>query len=376
MNAEKPKKIVVVTGSRAEYGLLRPVMRAIRQQPACELLVIAAGSHLVGPQLTYRDVKADFEIIDKVPMQVAGRTGRLADCEATGTGIARFARVFGFHAPDWIVVLGDRIEAFAAGAAASIGGFALAHIHGGDRAEGVADEAMRHALTKMAHLHFAATVASAERITRMGERPDRVHTVGSPAIDDLASFPALGDQEFAELGSPDRVVLMHPVGREAEAEERCAASALEALEGNRLLVLHPNFDPGRDGIVRAITTSGAPFRLHLERRVFVGLLRRLAAARGVLVGNSSAALIEAAALGLPAVDIGSRQAGRETPPNVVHAEDESTDAIRRAVSRAASIDRSGLSHPYGDGRSGERIARTLASLDSRSPGFVKKHNTY
>jgi hypothetical protein len=147
-------RVAIVTGSRAEFGLLVPVMHAVQARPELELQVIAAGSHLIQPALTLRDVKALFPIIDSVPMQIAGRVGRAEDAQALGTGISRFARVYAAHAPDWIVVLGDRIEAFAAASAASIGGYLLAHIHGGDRAEGVADEAMRHAITKLANLHF------------------------------------------------------------------------------------------------------------------------------------------------------------------------------------------------------------------------------
>src|SRR5205814_10141422 len=141
---------------------------------------------------------------------------------ATGRGIAGFARVFEEIRPDWVVVLGDRIEAFAAASAASIGGIAVAHIHGGDRAEGIADEAMRHAITKLAHLHLAATEQSAERIIRMGERPEHVLVIGSPAIDGLLAIPALADQRDEELGRPGAVFLMHPVGRADEREESAA----------------------------------------------------------------------------------------------------------------------------------------------------------
>src|SRR5438105_3875872 len=125
------------------------------------------------------------------PRQTAGRTSRADEVEGVGTGVARFGRAFQRLAPDWVVVLGDRIEPFAAAAAASIGGYALAHIHGGDRAEGIADEAMRHAISKLAHLHLPATEQSRERLVRMGERPEHIHTVGSPAIDGLEAIPAL-----------------------------------------------------------------------------------------------------------------------------------------------------------------------------------------
>lgn len=371
------RRVAVVTGSRAEFGLLRPVMRAVAAHPALDLLVVAAGSHLVGPAQTYYEVKAAFPVADIVPMQTAGATTRADDAEALGRGVSRFARAFDRLGPDWVVVLGDRIEAFAAAAAASVGGHALAHVHGGDRAEGIADEAMRHAITKLAHLHLAATPQSAERIVRMGERRDAVHTVGSPAIDELNDTPPLDDAAYDELGRPDAVFLMHPIGRTPEREELTAAAALAALGGRRVLALHPNLDAGREGIVRAIAASGLPSRPHLPRERFVGLLKRLAALPGgVLVGNSSAGLIEAAALRLPAIDIGPRQAGRERVGNVVNVPTEAPEDLRRALEQAARIDRAAIEHPYGRGDAGVRIADVLARTDPRSAGLTRKRCAY
>lgn len=383
---DRQRRIAVVTGSRADYGLLRPVMRAIREHQDLELLVIAAGSHLVSPAETFRDVRAEFTIADSIPMQVAGRTTRADDAEALGKGTARFARSFAALEPDWVVVLGDRIEALAAASAASVGGWALAHIHGGDRAEGIADEAIRHAVTKLAHLHFAATPASAERIIRMGERTDAVHVVGSPAIDDLADIPPLDDEAFEELGSPRAVVLLHPLGRTSEQEEHVASVVFEALSGVPILALEPNHDPGREGIIRAIQQFAEPRGIarttgHMPRAAFVGLLKRLARGgergqpAGVLIGNSSAALIECAALGCPAVNVGSRQAGREHGANVIHV-GESREAIAAAVLRAMTLALNPRLHPYGDGFAGRRIAGVLAAADHASAGHTRKRCAY
>ncbi|MEX2218480.1 MAG: UDP-N-acetylglucosamine 2-epimerase [Phycisphaerales bacterium] len=378
-------RVAVITGSRAEFGLLRPVMRAIQHRPELELLVIAAGSHLISPAETYRDVKREFPIADAVPMQVAGRTTRADDIEALGRGVARFGRAFQRLAPDWVVLLGDRVEPFAAASAASVGGLALAHIHGGDRAEGIADEAMRHAITKLAHLHFPATDQSRERILRMGERPEHVHTVGSPAIDDLESIPPLPEAEFEDLGKPGAVFLLHPTGRAAEHEEMAASAALEALlawpGAGHILALHPNHDAGRDGTLRALEQAAEknPRRLrlarHLPRPKFVGLLKRLAGRGGLLVGNSSAALIEAAALRLPAVDIGPRQAGRERAGNIAPAT-EQPESIRAALEAASRLDRATLAHPYGDGHAGVRIADVLVRINPHDPRLTRKRNTY
>lgn len=380
------RRIAVVTGSRAEFGLLAPVMRAIQARDDELLMVIAAGSHLVSPATTYREVKAAFgpSIVDAVPMQVAGRSGRSADVEAMGAGVARFGRAFIRCAPDWVVVLGDRIEAFAAAAAASVGGLALAHIHGGDRAEGVADEAMRGAITKLAHLHLAASEQSAARLIRMGERPETVRAVGSPAIDGLREIPPLTEARYRELGAPTIVLSLHPIGRLPEHEETVAAAALDACldeASARILAFHPNLDAGREGILRAIESAQnrSPDRLrvvpHLPRSEFVGLLKRIAPTGGVLVGNSSAGLIEAAAIPIACVDIGPRQGGRERAGNVVWAT-ESRDQIAAAISRAQGLNLAGLAHPYGDGHAGPRVAAALAEVNPHDPRLLRKRCAY
>ncbi len=375
------RRVAVVTGTRAEFGLLRPVMHAIAARPDLELAVIAAGAHLISPALTFHDVKASFNIADVVPMQIAGKTGRVEDAEALGRGVARFTRAFEKLRPDWVLVLGDRIEAFAAAAAGSVAGYAVAHIHGGDRAEGVADEAMRHAITKLSHLHLPATAQSAERIIRMGEPKERVRVIGSPAIDGLDAIPPLRDEQMTEaLGEgvqvPTALLLLHPIGRSTELEEAGAAEVLEGLRGERVLALMPNFDPGREGIVRAIESAGVPARQHMPRDKFIGLLRRMAAGGGVLVGNSSAGLIEAAALAVPVVDIGPRQGGRERCGNVVHLEQERADAVRAALAAARALPKGPITHPYGDGHAGERAAAVLAEVSPHQPGLLRKRNTY
>ncbi len=374
------RRIAVVTGTRAEFGLLRPVMHAIQREESLELLVIAAGAHLVQPALTFREIKRVFEVADSIPMQTAGKVGRWHDVEAVGKGISRFGRSFERLRPDIVLVLGDRIEALAAASAASIGGLPVAHIHGGDLAEGVADEAMRHAITKLAHLHFAATQGAAARIRQMGEPAERVVVSGSPSIDGLREVAAMADEDASELGDPQIVLLMHPIGRPDETEEAAASAAIEAVlttgGERRALLLSPNLDPGRRGIVRAIDSAkdrpGVTTRDHLPRPVFVSLLKRLGETGGVLVGNSSAGLIEAGALGVPVVNIGSRQSQRERGTNAVDAAGETAEAIAVAIERALGLDRSSFTHPFGDGGAGERIARELAAVSLADPGLIRK----
>ena len=378
MLTESIKKIMVVTGTRAEFGLLRPVMYAIHAQPSCQLYVVVAGSHLVQPAVTFREVKAEFGIADSIPMQTVGKVGRLADVESLGKGITRFGRCLEMNTPDVVVVLGDRIEAFAAASAASIGGFVLAHIHGGDRAEGVADEAMRHAITKLAHIHFPATQTSAERIIKMGEDPSRVHMVGSSSIDGIDAIPVMDDDAFGELGKPQAVVLMHPTGRADETEERAMKTIFESLSDKRVLVLHPNLDPGRRGIMRAIESAPIDVQMcpQLVRTQFIGLLKRVGIEGGALVGNSSAGLIECSAIGCPSVDIGDRQSGRERCDGwTMHAHEEAS-SIRSAVKTITRLDHPRSAHPYGDGHTGTRIAQVLAGLELDPETGTRKQCAY
>lgn len=316
-------------------------------------------------------------------MQRLGEQGRVADATAVGRGVEGFARAFAALKPDWVVVLGDRIEAFAAASAASIGGLALAHVHGGDRAEGIADESMRHAISKLSHVHMAATEESALRLVRMGEPPAQVHVIGSPALDELAGIEPMTDVEAHVLGDPRAVFLMHPSGL-AEADERAMVrSALHATaaayRGHAVLCLSPNRDAGREWVEEEIETFRArvkwPKAGHLPRATFVALLKRLASsAHGLIVGNSSAGLIECAVLKLPAVNVGPRQAGRERAANVVDA--PSGDSVSTAIARALTVDRAGITHPYGAGQAGIRAAALLSALDPRSPGLLRKRCAY
>ncbi len=362
MTAPRTRRIAVVTGSRADFGLLCPVIRAIDDHPDLELRLIAAGAHYLPDHNSITDVAARFDIAVGIRMQEPGRTGRIADARALAHGIAAFTDAFESLRPDVVLVLGDRIEAFAAGSAASVGGYTLAHIHGGDRAEGVADEAMRHALSHLAHLHFAATHQSAQRLQRMGLDPDAIFTVGSPAIDGLTDIPPAGDADLRTLGldpaRPFVLLLHHPTGLSDDLEHAWMAALLRAVEESRTphLILAPNHDPGRPALLRAL---GARTTLpSLPRERFIALLRRAAA----IVGNSSAGLIEAAALAIPAVNLGPRQAGRERPATVIDVAEPDSAAIAEAIAHALRRSPSRPDHPYGDGRTGPRIADLLASL--------------
>jgi UDP-hydrolysing UDP-N-acetyl-D-glucosamine 2-epimerase len=326
-------------------------------------------------------------IAARVAMQREGETGRAADAAALGRGVSGFARVFGEmfggRGAEFVVVLGDRIEAFAAASAAAIGGVGVAHIHAGDRASGVADEGMRHAISKLAHVHFAATEASAARLVRMGIEPWRIVLSGSPAAEGIASVRAtlpVGLDEWTRV-----FVLAHPCG----LGERGDAAWMRAIVGGVRAALgpgeaaawgEPNADPGREGVVGVLRESGFARVGHLEHGVFRGVLRWLGERGGVLIGNSSAGLIEAPLLGCASVDVGPRQDGRERGETVRSVRVRDADAVAQAVAEARAEAVAGGSaggeRRYGDGGAARRIAGTLASIDPAAGGFLRTRNAY
>lgn len=354
------RSIIVITGSRAEYGLLVPVLDAIEAEEGLELHLVVTGTHLTTNSV--KDIR--HRVSARVKMQRTGAAAtREEDVQSLGRGVMAIGRVLSQVSPDVVVVLGDRIEALAGALAAQVGGFRLAHIHGGDRAEGVADEAMRHAISKLAHLHYPATTQSKQRLIRMGELPKHVHNVGSPAIDGLKGV--MPDED-----SPELIIMQHPVGGSVEDEYQWMQATLEATAKHTRLIMAPNHDPGRNAIMRAIVDSKLKPTDHLPREAFLSML----AGAKAIVGNSSAGLIEAAALKTPAVNLGPRQAGREKPSNVIDAK-VGKAAVQRAVKKALSMDTKSMRHPYGNGKAGQKIAALLAKVDlDKVP--LHKHNAF
>jgi UDP-hydrolysing UDP-N-acetyl-D-glucosamine 2-epimerase len=368
-----PRTIAVVTGSLADYGLLQPVIRAIDRREDVKHTLFRTGEHHLGRSSATAKVEDAFRPDVEFAMQRPDSVGRTPDALALIAGMTAFIHQFEEHPPDVVLVLGDRIEAFAAAAAASVAGIRVAHMHGGDRAEGIADEAMRHAITKLAHIHLPATEESAQRIIRMGEDPRRVHIVGSPALDGLAGMPPLADDEYEALDRPDILFLLHPLGRDEEEEWADARRLLDACrEAGRVVALHPNHDPGRGGILRAIEQTPDLVHLtHLPRERFIGLLRRVKA----IAGNSSAGLIECAALPGWCINVGPRQAGREKPGNVLDCPDGDREAIDEALRRVFLGPPPAYDGRYGHGETGRRTAELLATFPPDNHP-IRKQNTY
>jgi len=394
------RRIAVVTGSRAEYGLLRSTIAAIQSRRELSLQLYVTGMHLV-PRFghTIEDIVADgVPITARVPMQ-RGSDAATDTAMGLSRGIAGLARQFTRHQPDLVLVLGDRIEALAGALAAVTTGRFVGHIHGGDVATGDLDDSIRHSITKLAHMHFAATADSARRLRRLGEREDAIHLVGAPGLDELrplvraatrpigpraaglAARPQGPSSARPDTASPAALVVQHPIGRSATQEYRVARELLAGVReaGLARWIIGPSGDRGSTGILRAIAAhrreSGPG-----EVRVWPSLprgefLRAMLAAR-VLVGNSSCGVLEAPFLGVPSVNVGPRQQGRLCGgPSVIHAA-ESLEGLSRAMSRALATPR--VAHtrgPYGDGRAGRRIAAILA-VAMLDPSMRRKQICY
>lgn len=350
---------------------MRTTLRAIEAHSALELQLVVTGMHLDREHGRSIDAIRDegWRVDATVPWLRSTTPSKSA--ASTGTAIAGIAKALDRLQSDVVLVVGDRVEAFAAAAAGHVGGRVVAHVHGGDRALGQVDDSLRHAITKLAHVHFPATLKSATRLIKLGEDRWRVRRVGSPGVDGIreaaaspgeiaAAFPALKHRQFALL-------VLHPTVTDEAVERRAAERVLRAttLAGfPHVVVVHPNNDPGGRGIARCWDAHANDDRLiirkDIARRMFLGLMRDAA----VLVGNSSSGIIEAASFGTPVVDIGVRQAGRERSANVKNAPAKAS-AIRAAL---ASIWRSGrprrfpAKNVYGGGGAGKRIAAELARL--------------
>ncbi len=363
------RRVCFVTGTRAEFGLMQTVLGAVREHRGLELQIIATGMHLDpahGDGLhSIREM--GWKIDAKIPWPAKSGEDLTKHAGNTGAAIAGLAAAFAKLNSEVVLVVGDRVEAFAAAAAAHIAGRIVAHVHGGDRAAGQVDDALRHAITKLAHLHFPATQQSAERIAKLGEDAWRIHRCGAPGIDgirkaaapwrDLSErYPALIRRQFA-------LAVYHPVDADAKIEARRASELFSSAadQFSHVIAIHPNNDPGSAGIRRALADVQKDDRFTVERdvprNVFLGLMRDAA----VLVGNSSSGIIEAASFGAPVLDVGPRQLGREHGDNVHHCVCESS-AIVRALKRLSSAPRPKAINIYGSGSTGRHIARVLANV--------------
>lgn len=371
------QRICVITGSRAEYGLLYWVMHDLRAASQIELQLIVTGMHLA-PEfgLTVREIENDgFRIDRRVEMLLSSDTpGGVA--KSIGLGIIGMTDALEQLAPDLVLVLGDRFEILAAVQTCLIHNIPVAHIAGGDTTEGAFDESIRHAITKMAHLHFVTNAQSARRVRQLGEDPARIHCVGSPGLDHLKrrpllERPALEEALGATLGPRNLLVTFHPVTLEADEGEQQFAELLTALDAlddeTTLWFTRPNADTGGRAIAASLDAWVAARPTRARVYSSLGSLRYLSLMAQVdaVVGNSSSGLYEAPSFGIPTVDIGDRQRGRLAAASVLHCSPERS-AIRQALARALALDCSDVVNPYGDAETAPRIVRLLQALPPRA----------
>ena len=376
-----------MTTSRADFGLLRGLLKAIRADSALRLQVIASGMHLA-PKFgrTWRDIEAEGIRIDrKISLRLTGDSS-VANLKSIGVGLNGFAEAFAELKPEIVVLLGDRFELLAPAISALMLGIPIAHIHGGELSEGAIDDSIRHAITKLASLHFATTETYRRRIVQMGESPNRVFNFGAPGLDQLyGSTPLSRPQLERELGfsleDPAALVTYHPVTREtdsAEAQVKCLVAAIKA-SGLKAVFTMANAD-ARGALINArlqAVCAQTPERFkwipHLGHRRYLSCLKHFA----VMVGNSSSGLTEAPSFRLPAVNVGDRQRGRVRAANVIDVACSRAAVLRgikRAISSSFRASLRGMRNPYDrfhDGRASERIKDVLKQVVF-SDDLVKK----
>ena len=368
------RRIAVVTGSRAEYGLLVPLLRLLKQSDGVDTRLIVCAAHLAQEFGTTRDaILADGFAIDADVAMLAPGDTPAATAKSVGLGCIGFADTLEKLAPDLMVVLGDRFEVLAAVQTALLLRIPVAHLHGGESTEGAVDDAMRHAITKMSHLHFAAADTFARRIVQMGEHPDRVFNVGALGLDPIRTLQPqtrrdLEDEFQIPTDRPIVLVTLHSETLSSltpTEQVRPLLQVLGRLRDYSIVITYPNVDFGGKEIIGEIETFARTHddvvaRSHLGQHRYLSVLK---AARAV-VGNSSSGIIEAPSLGVPTVNIGERQRGRPRAVSIIDCDrDEASieDALTCALSEPFQFVARHCENPYGDGRTAARIAEVLCT---------------
>lgn len=370
------RRVCVVIGSRANYSSIKSAMRAVKNHPDLDLQVIVGASAVLDRFGSVADVIArdGFPPDARVNIIIEGETP-VTMAKSTGLGLLELPTLFELLKPHVVVSVGDRFETMATAVAAAYMNITVAHTMGGE-VTGTIDESIRHAVTKLAHLHFPANRLAAERIIRMGEDPKAVHVVGCPRIDlvaeivrddgnlDAVALDREGVGGHIDVSKPFLLVSQHPVTTEYGQSEAQIHETLMALDRLRMptIMLWPNVDAGSDDVARGMRKfreTHNPDYIRFYKNFPVETYVRLSRRASCLIGNSSSPIREGAFLGVPAVNIGSRQTGRERGANVVDVGHD-REAIVEAVHRQIRHGTYPAEHIYGDGLAGERIARILA----------------
>ncbi len=379
------RHIAVFTGTRAEYGLLRPVLHRLDKEAGCRLSLIISGAHLSQTHgHTIDEILTDgFTPAASIPLDLEKGTS-LNICQVTGHLISQMGEALERLSPDLLVVLGDRYECLAASTSASILGIPLAHLYGGEVTQGAFDDAFRHAITKMSHLHFTSTEAYRRRIIQLGESPEKIFTVGALGVENALSLPLLPEDEirtFLGVKAPAPYILstFHPVTLEqGMAGDQLATflSALEKFPNYSVIFTGANADPEGNIVNERLKeiTAQHPERLHFFHSL--GSLRYLSAAQHAVcvIGNSSSGIIEIPSLGTPVIDVGNRQKGRERSLAVLHCDTKQeaiTEALRQALSPEYNHFSRSQINPYEKTGTTASIVNILLSF--RLDGILNKH---
>lgn len=366
------RKILYISGTRADYGLMKNTLLLLKKYPGLSLKIAATGMHLM-PEFgnTVEEILRDKSRVAIIPADYKS-DNKESTLEFLGEFILKLTAHVKRARPDIILVLGDRAEMLGGAIVGAYLAIPVAHIHGGE-VSSTADEFSRHAITKLSHLHFAASQKSAERIIRMGEDPWRVHMVGAPGLDSILKDELYSAKEIArkykvDLRKPFLLVVQHPVTLEFRDSEKNMRATMEAVRelGYQSAVIYPNADAGGRKMIRVIKLyKRCPFiRIYksVPRKDYLSLMRIASA----VIGNSSSGIIESTLFKVPCVNIGTRQLGRERSNNVIDAGYDKRQ-IAKAVHKAL-YDRKFRNKlekcrsPYGDGKAGERIARVLSRV--------------
>lgn len=379
------KKIAYISGTRADFGLMTPVLQAIRKSEKLSLQVYVTGMHLSSTfGETVNEVLLLFPDAKRIEATIQG-DGKEAQAEFAGALLPKVVSALTKDRPDFVILLGDRVEMLVVATACLYLGIPTGHLHGGERTGNV-DEVARHAISKMASLHFTTTEDSAERLKKMGEDPWRVHIVGAPALDTITRRELPTREEICtklELNPKKQFILVvqHGVSEEAREAGHQMVEILSAVNsvGLPMVIIYPNADPGSESIIVEIEKERKNPHTRILKSIphtdFLALERETA----VWVGNSSGALIESSSFGTPVVNVGTRQKGRVRGENVIDAPPEK-EAIQSALQKSLhdEVYLARLKHiknPWGDGHTGEKVATILEKFDT-IPNLLSKQITY
>ena len=369
------RKICIVTGTRADYGLLRWVMKEINEYDHLQLQIIATGMHL-SPEfgLTYREIEKDFKIDKKIEI-ILSSDSSIAVSKSMGLAQISFAEAYADLQPDIVVVLGDRYEIFSAASVAMISGIPIAHLHGGEKTEGATDEAIRHSVTKMSYLHFVATEEYRNRVVQLGESPERVFNVGGLGVESIKRLKLQSKQEIEKfinfkLGDKNLLVTFHPTTLEkssAGEQFQCLLDAIHLLSGTQIIFTKANSDSGGRVINQMIDdfVSNHSNSVAFSSLGYLGYLSVLQFVDAV-VGNSSSGLLEAPSFKIATINIGDRQKGRVRANSVIDCPTDKQsiiESIEKSYSKEFRKTLINTINPYGDGNASKSIVNVLKNCN-------------